>query len=142
MTFSRGLKWMRRQPQRPPEKRSFNEPVSWQNEKEYRENLEMRYQLPRLVKTWLLLTLVLCALSLLSGCSVFTREVVRTETVEVPVPVQVPLPAELTAPCTTTVELEPPVTFEEYARWVEDLALTLEQCNKEKAAIRKLQPST
>jgi len=82
------------------------------------------------------------ALLSVTGCSAFTREVVRTETVEVRVPVQAALPAELLAPCHPSATLGEPLTFEAYAGWVEDLVLTLEQCNQHKAEIRKLQPQT
>jgi len=83
---------------------------------------------------------LLCVLGLFFGCSAFTREVVRTETVEVKVPVQTRLPEELLGDCVPRYKLEEPITFESYASWVEDLVITLEQCNKEKAAIRRLQP--
>lgn len=56
----------------------------------------------------------------------------------VEVPVQVPLPEELLRPCWP--EPAGGTTFEDFARWSEDLLLTLEACNADKDAIRDLQP--
>lgn len=84
------------------------------------------------------LTLLLPALLLGAGCSLFTREIVRTETVVVEVPVQTPLPDELLQPCWPAPARG--TTVEDFVRWAEDLLLTLEACNEDKAEIRELQP--
>lgn len=74
----------------------------------------------------------------MTGCSIFTREVVRTETVLVEVPVWSSIPEELLRPCWPAAAGG--TSFEEFAQWAEDLLLTLEACNEDKEAIRGLQP--
>lgn len=56
----------------------------------------------------------------------------------VEVPVQTPLPDELLQPCWPAPARG--TTIEDVVRWAEDLLLTLEACNEDKAEIRELQP--
>jgi hypothetical protein len=63
---------------------------------------------------------------------------VRTETVEVKVPVATPLPAELLQPCVPLGWYG--TSVRDLVLWAEEMSLVLEACNKDKAAIRELQP--
>ena len=74
----------------------------------------------------------------MTGCSAFTREVVRTETVIVEVPVRAQIPEILLRPCWLD-DAAYDTTIEGLAQWAEDLLLTLELCNADKADISALQ---
>lgn len=67
------------------------------------------------------------------------EQIVKTETVEVPVPVYVPLPEDLIKDCPVPA-FPDPYTVGAAMDYEAALISSLENCNEDKAAIRDLQP--
>lgn len=87
-------------------------------------------------------TAALVILAQLTGCAAEPpKQIVRTETVQVPVEVRVPIPAQYTADCVVT---EPAPKCGKWlcngqvAVMVDDYRAALRQCNADKAALRAL----
>ncbi len=79
---------------------------------------------------------------LLAGCAAEPpKQIVRTETVQVPVEVRVPIPAQYTADC-VVVEPKPAAgkyfTNGQLALMITDYRFALRRCNADKAALRAL----
>lgn len=74
----------------------------------------------------------------MSACACKPEQIVRTETVEVPVPVYVPIPDEHLADC-PRVEFPERYTIEAGMDYAAALRESIKKCNEDKAEIRRLQ---